>query len=135
MQLNEEIKEGETWTKGEPRRGLVWSAGAGRDQASVSAQPTERTEEIVFKNERERDMRKGEKKKKKYRKQRGLDERRHVGRVRGLNSRCSSPLHLTPRRDAFPECKRGPRPSLWWGWRWRARQSDRRKKVRVRRTL
>lgn len=34
--------------------------------------------------------------KKNLREQQGLDERRHVGRVRGLNSRCSSPLHLTP---------------------------------------
>lgn len=66
------MKEGETWTKGEPRRGrLVWSAGARRDQGSVSAQPTERTEEIVFKNGRERDRRKGEKKKKKIQKAAG----------------------------------------------------------------
>lgn len=74
MQLNEEMKEGETWTKGEPRRGrLVWSTGARRGQGSVSAQPTERTEEIVFKKmiERERDRGKGEKKKKKKQKAAG----------------------------------------------------------------
>lgn len=129
------MKEGETWTKGEPRRGgLFGPPGTGATKAAW-AHSSQKEQKRSYLKMKERDRRKGEKKKKKYRKQRGLDERRHVGRVRGLNSRCSSPLHLTPRRDAFPECKRGPRPSLWWGWWWRARQSDRRKKVRVRRSL
>ena len=47
------------------------------------------------------------------------DEQRHVGRVRGLNSRCSSPLHLTPRetrsRNATED--RGQVYGAWGGGR------------------
>lgn len=50
---------------------LVWSTGARRDQGSVSAPPAERTEEIVFKNERERQKERGEKEKKKIQKAAG----------------------------------------------------------------
>lgn len=68
--------------------GLGGGGGDGGGEQIKKVREKEKGEKRKRKNLKKKSKRGGEEKQ--------SDERRHVGRVRGLNSRCSSPLHLTP---------------------------------------